>query len=227
MNGSASARRLCQRKNSSFMKCFYLCSKQGKVSRGQPASGLAKSLRCRGVIGLMILPAIAGLSEPDDLSPGRVRPPHGRNGRAAVFERAAGRRGEAKRCQNAQPEWGASHESGYKPAEELTRSDDRSSHPPSISPAVRDESFWAHLVFRCVRAVHGSAIHSGTAGSATAKTTSILRPKRSVPMGKCPPEPTEQSLQALLSEMAYHHVRALATAGENGNEHCEDSEHTP
>jgi hypothetical protein len=33
-------------------------------------------------------------------------------------------------------------------------------------------------------------------------------------MGKCPPEPPEQSSQALLAEMAYRHVRVLAMAGE-------------
>jgi len=226
MSGSASASRLRQRKNSSFIKCFDLSSEQNKVRRGQTASEWAKSLRCRGVIRLMILPAIAGLSEPDDLSPGRVRPPHGRNGRAVVFDRAAGCRGKAKLCQNAQPELGTSHESGCKPAGGLTRTNDRSSHPPPIPLAVGDESFWAHLVLCCVRAALGSAKHSTAVGSPTA-TTSILRPKRSVPMGKCPPEPPEQPLQTLLSEMAYRHVRALATAGENGNEHCEDPGHTP
>lgn len=209
---------------------------QGRYGcRSPTASGFAGNLGCLGVIGPMVRQADS--REPDVLASGRMLRAHGRSGRTIAGARAAGRRSEnPARGDNAETETCSAHEKTGGAATALGRIEDARSPPPPIGLPRGGENFWAGLVFRYARAVHGSAPHagvqpcsqeSGAAGLFAIQPSSVPTTQRCEPAGELgSSEPLQKALQTLLAGMARRRVRVLATEGETRHDRREDPEHT-
>jgi hypothetical protein len=205
------------------MKCFGVCSREIRVCRSPTASGFAGNLRCLGVLGPMIRPAIADPRESDVLPPGRLRRAPGRSGRTT-----GGARNAATETRSAHEKTGA-RVAAPGPIENA------SSHPPPMALPPSGKNFWAGLVFRCARAVHGSAQlarvqpcsqDSGAAGWFAMQPSSVPTTQRCEPAGELgSPEPLQEALQTLLAGMARRRVRVLATEGETRHDRRQDPEH--
>jgi hypothetical protein len=212
--------------NISVMKCFGVCSREIRVCRSPTASGTAVNLHCLGVIGPMIRHAIADPRESDVRPPGRLRCAPGRSGRTlagvpivvtetrSAHERTGGASAARGRIENA------------------------SGHPPPITLPCGAESFWAGLVFRYARALHGSvqlariqpcSQESGAAALFAFQPSSVPTRQECGSAGELgSSEPLHQALQTLLAGMARRRVRAPATQGEKGetrHDRREDPEH--
>jgi hypothetical protein len=204
------------------MKCFGVCSREIRVCRSPTASGLAVNFRRLGVIGPMIRRAIADPRESDVLPPGRLRCAPGRTGRTIVGAPVVA------------TETRSAHEKTGGASAARERIESASDHPPPIALPCGTESFWAGLVFRYARALHGS-VQLGVQPCSQAGAAALFSfPPSSVPtrQGCRPagelgsPEPLHQALQTLLAGMARRRVRASATEGETRHDRREDPEHT-
>ncbi len=172
------------------MKCFGVCSREIRVCRSPTASGFAVNLRCLGVIGPMIRHAIADPRESDVLPPGRLRRAPDRSGRISNV---------ATETRPAHEKTGGAVAPG--------RIENASGHPPPIALPRGSENFWAGLVFRYARALHGSAPlapvpacsqESGAAGLFAFQPSSVPTRQRCGSAGELgSPEPLHQALQTL------------------------------
>ncbi len=197
----------CEEPNIFAMKCFGVCSREIRVCRSPTASGFAVNLRCLGVIGPMIRHAIADPRESDVLPPGRLRRAPDRSGRISNV---------ATETRPAHEKTGGAVAPG--------RIENASGHPPPIALPRGSENFWAGLVFRYARALHGSAPlapvpacsqESGAAGLFAFQPSSVPTRQRCGSAGELgSPEPLHEALQTLLAGMARRRVRAPATEGE-------------
>jgi len=202
----------CEEPNIFAMKCFGVCSRKIRVCRSPTASGFAVNLRCLGVIGPMICHVIVDPRESDVLPPGRLRRAPGGSGRTI-----------AGAC-NGATETRSPYEKAGRAAAAPGRIENASAHPPPIALPRGGENFWAGLVFRHARALHGSAQlarvqpcsqESGAAGLFAFQPSSVPTRQRRGPAGELvSPEPLHQALQTLLAGMALRRVRAPATEGE-------------
>lgn len=215
--------RPCEESNILAKKCFGVCSREIRVCPGPTASGFAGNLRCRGVIGPMIRHAIADPRESDVLPQGRLRHAPGRSGRTLAS------------AHNAATETRSAHEKTGGPAAAPGRIENASTHSPPMALPRGGENFWAGLVYRCARAVRGSAQFarqpcsqdSGAAGWFAIQPSSVPTTQRCGPAGELgSPEPPHQALQTLLAGMARRRVRVPAKEGETRHDRRQDPEHT-
>ena len=201
-----------EEQNISAMKCFGVCSREIRVCRSPTASGFAVNLRCLGVIGPMIRHAVADPRESDVLPPGRLRRAPGSSGRTIA------------RARNVATETRSAHEQTGGAAAAPGRVESASGHPPPVALPRGSENFWAGLVFRYARALHGPAQlahvppcsqESGVAGLFAFQPSSVPTRQRRGSDGELgSPEPLHQALQTLLAGMARRRVRAPVTEGE-------------
>ena len=152
--------------------------------------------------------AIADPRESDGLPRGRFRRAPGRSGRTI-----------AGAC-NAETETPSAHEKTGGPAAASGSIENASSHPPPIALPREGENFWAGLVFRYARAVHGSAPLARVQPCSqdrcfAMQPSSVPTTQPCGPGGEVgSPEPLQKTLQKLLAGMARRRVRVPATEGE-------------
>ena len=184
-----------------YDKMFCCILRAGTVRRSPTAYGFAGKRRCPGVIGPMIGQAIANPRERYVPPTGRRQRADGGSGRAIASECVLDRRSESP----------ARRASAAANASVVRENPGR--HPPPIALPLCGERFWAGLVFRYARSIHGSVRRAGV--QASSPQSSIARCLAIHPNSGqvvCAPagqiEPLPEALQTLLAGMARRRVGA-------------------